>query len=82
MNGVTEADRKAAAELRELLADMCGFWFNPSDNGPLCAALARHREACELQLLEKLRHSTVRVGMSEVPLDIAPARPRAMAVNG
>lgn len=79
MNGVTEVDRKAAEELRAILADMSGFWFEPGDTGPLCAALARHREACELQLLDKLRLSSVRT----VPVDSQSAhRPRAIVVNG
>lgn len=60
MSVVTDADRKAAEELRELLADMSGFWFCPGDTGPLCAALARHRETSELRLLEKISHSSVR----------------------
>lgn len=60
MSVVTDADRKAAEDLRELLADLSGFWFCPGDTGPLCAALARHRETSELRLLEKISHSSVR----------------------
>lgn len=60
MSAVTEIDRKAAEDLRVLLADMSGFWFPPGDTGPIAAALAQHRETCELNLLEKIRNSTVR----------------------
>lgn len=54
MNVVTDADRVAAEELRALLADVSGFWHVPGDDGPLCLALARHRERSELQLLERM----------------------------
>jgi len=65
MSAVTEIDRKAAEELRILLADISGFWFLPGDTGPIAAALARHRETCELSLLEKISHSSVRSISSE-----------------
>jgi hypothetical protein len=51
---VTENDRAAARALRELLADLSGFWFHPEDDGPLCQALARHRIEAERCLMEKL----------------------------
>ncbi|MET1754819.1 hypothetical protein ABVV53_05005 [Novosphingobium sp. RD2P27] len=54
MHAVTEVDREAAEELRVLLADLSGFWYNPDDTGPLCAALARHRVQSELRMLEKI----------------------------
>lgn len=53
MHAVTEVDREAAEELRVLLADLSGFWYNSGDTGPLCAALARHRVQSELRMLEK-----------------------------
>lgn len=51
---VTDADRRAAQELRVILADISGFWHQPGDENPLCIALARHRLAAEEKLLEKL----------------------------
>lgn len=54
LNVVTDTDRIAAEELRALLADVSGFWHVPGDDGPLCRALARHRERSELQLLERM----------------------------
>jgi hypothetical protein len=87
MSAVTDVDRKAAEELRAILADLSGFWFNPGDTGPLCTALARHRETSELKLLEKISHSSVRAHPSErMPSDIPVGyenraqRQRAVAV--
>jgi hypothetical protein len=60
MYAVTDADRKAAEELRVLLADVSGFWHVPGDMGPICVAMARHREASERQLLG-------RTGQAESP---------------
>lgn len=88
MSAVTDVDRKAAEELRVLLADLSGFWFCPSDTGPLCAALARHRETSELKLLEKISHSSVRAlpaerMQPELPASYEPRiqRSRPMAVS-
>lgn len=54
MLGITDADRKAADELRLVLADICGFWHRGGDDSPLCAALSRHRIEAEQRLMEKL----------------------------
>ena len=92
MNAVTDVDRKAAEDLRELLADISGFWFKPGDLGPLCAALARHREQCEAHLLEKMAHCGVRVAPAErssfvpeptvtTPFDPRQQRPRSVALR-
>lgn len=54
MSEVTEADRDAARALREILADISGFWYRIEDDGPLCAALARHRAEAEQRLIGKL----------------------------
>ena len=51
---VNEADRQAARDLRELLADLSGFWYRIDDEGPLCEALARHRTEAEQRLISKL----------------------------
>lgn len=89
---VTEIDRKAAEELRAVLADMSGFWFAPGDTGPLCAALARHRAQTEAHLLEKIHRSAVRLaptdrlakaGNDEVPANTYGSRrpnPRPAAI--
>jgi hypothetical protein len=91
MSAVTEADRRAAEDLRVLLADISGFWFSPDDTAPLCAALARHRETSELKLLEKIAHSSVRALPAErmpaaeiaspAGYDARTPRPRPIAVN-
>lgn len=54
MTRVTDADRHAAQELRVILADISGFWHVPSDDSPLLLALARHRQAAEARMAEKL----------------------------
>jgi hypothetical protein len=54
MTRITDADRHAAQELRVILADISGFWHVPGDEGPLCLALARHRQAAEARLADKL----------------------------
>lgn len=54
MQAITDADRAAAQALREALADVCGFWFRPGDDGPLCQALARHRIDAEQRLVDRL----------------------------
>lgn len=54
MTRITDADRSAAQELRVILADICGFWHQPGDDSPLCLALARHRQAAEERMLDKL----------------------------
>ena len=52
---VTASDRQAAEDLRIFLADQSGFWHVAGDDGPLCQALARHREETEKRLLQKLQ---------------------------
>ncbi len=54
MYEITEADREAARTLREILADVSGFWHRIEDDGPLCSALARHRAEAEQRLVAKL----------------------------
>lgn len=54
MHNITDADREAARALREVLADISGFWFRPGEDGPLVAALARHRMEAEQRLADKL----------------------------
>lgn len=54
MNGITAADREAAKQLCESLADISGFWYQADDDGPLCQALARHRIEAEHRLSVKL----------------------------
>lgn len=54
MHGITDADREAANALREILADLSGFWYHTGDEGPLCQALARHRARAERRLIDKL----------------------------
>lgn len=65
MIAITEADRKAAEELRAVLADVSGFWHLPGDNGPLCVALAQHRERTELQLLRRMSGTELRATYSD-----------------
>lgn len=54
MHGITEADREAANLLREILADISGFWHRSGDDSPLCQALMRHRIEAEQRLSAKL----------------------------
>lgn len=54
MHEITDADRAAAAELRVILADICGFWHKAGDNSALCVALARHRIEAEEKVTGKL----------------------------
>lgn len=54
MLDITEADRAAARKLREVLADISGFWHRIDDDGPLSTALARHRTEAEQRLIGKL----------------------------
>ena len=72
MDAVTDMDREAAEELRVLLAGMSGFWHKPGDAGPLCVALARHRQACEERLLEKISRLPVN---SAAPATADPSTP-------
>lgn len=72
MHEVTEADRDAARTLREVLADISGFWYRIEDDGPLCAALARHRAEAEQRLIGKLTP----VGRDEAPLRTNGEDPR------
>jgi hypothetical protein len=62
---VLDTDRKAAEELRAALADLSGFWFAPTDTGPLCTALAQHRQRPELQSLARMAQSPLRSGPAE-----------------
>ena len=61
MNQIIDADREAAQILRILLADISGFWFKTDDDGPLCAALARHRIDAEQRVARKLKSNEERV---------------------
>lgn len=54
MPEITDADRKAAQELRIVLADVSGYWHRGGDDSPLCIALAQHRIAAEQSLMEKI----------------------------
>lgn len=54
MPAITDADRRAAQELRVILADICGFWHQLGDDSPLCLALAKHRQDAETSLMDKL----------------------------
>lgn len=54
MHAITDADREAAKALREILADISGFWHRGGDDGPLCEALARHRVEAERRLADSL----------------------------
>lgn len=54
MHAITEADREAANLLREILADISGFWHHTGDDSPLCQALMRHRIEAEQRLADKL----------------------------
>jgi len=76
MIAVTDADRKAAGELRAILADLSGFWHRPDDDGPLCMALAKHREQVETQLLEKVSSTAVRPPIAETACMPPNARAR------
>lgn len=75
MYAITEADREAARALRELLADLSGFWYRDGDDGPLCQALARHRIEAEQRLADKLAPFLMpsRHGNDE-PTDEEPSR--------
>ena len=77
MQEVTEADRQAARDLRELLADLSGFWYRIDDDGPLCAALARHRMEAEQRLIAKLTP----VGNDIAPASDKDAQSRALMVR-
>ena len=54
MHAITDADRQAAKALREILADISGFWHRGGDDSPLCEALARHRVEAERRLADSL----------------------------
>jgi len=54
MHRITDADREAAKALREILADVSGFWHHSTDDSALCRALARHRIEAEERLMGKL----------------------------
>lgn len=71
MSRITDADRQAAQELRVILADISGFWHQPGDDSPLCLALARHRQAAEQRLSDKL------VPLFPVPVADRSLRPAA-----
>ncbi len=48
---ITDADREAAKLLRDVLADVSGFWHKVDDDSALCLALARHRSKAEKHML-------------------------------
>lgn len=73
MHTVTDADREAAEELRATLADLSGFWHLPGDTGPLCTALARHRERSERELLEKMELIAARKAALPMTAAVIPA---------
>lgn len=73
MTRISDADRHAAQELRVTLADISGFWHQPGDDSPLCLALARHREAAEARLADKL------VPLFPAPEAERPIRPVPLA---
>jgi hypothetical protein len=73
MHTVTDADREAAEELRGLLADASGFWHAPGDAGPLCTALARHRERCERELLARMELLAARKASPPMAVALLPA---------
>ncbi|VWX54259.1 hypothetical protein [Novosphingobium sp. 9U] len=73
MHAVTDADRDAAEELRVLLADVSGFWHTHGDTGPICMALARHRELAERRLLEKMGQAAPSASVVSI---VAPSRDR------
>lgn len=52
MGKVTDADREAAKALRDILAEVSGFWHNCGDESVLCLALARHRAEAERRALD------------------------------
>ena len=79
MDAVTDADRKAAEELRAILADLSGFWHAPGDTGPICAALTRHRMESELRLLEKISLSSVRTVAPVDRIQVGAETPAAAA---
>lgn len=54
MPAIIDADRRAAQDLRVVLADICGFWHQLGDDSPLCLALARHRQEAEARMTDKL----------------------------
>lgn len=58
MSAVTDADREAAEELRILLADKSGFWHLAGDAGPICRALAQHRELAERRVRQELAQAS------------------------
>jgi hypothetical protein len=53
-----------------------GFWHVPGDEGPLCVALARHRQACELRLLQNMSSGILdaTAGRSRPGMNAAHAR--------
>ncbi|MBB4858906.1 hypothetical protein HNO88_002232 [Novosphingobium chloroacetimidivorans] len=78
MHAVTDADREAAEELRVLLAEVSGFWHTHGDTGPICMALARHRELAERRLLENMEQPAQRPSVISV---LQPAREPAVGVR-
>lgn len=67
MVAIKDVDRKNAEELRILLAELTGFWHMPGDQGPLCLALARHREQAERRILENLQFANADAGAAIAP---------------
>lgn len=82
MHAVTDADREAAEELRILLADVSGFWHTHGDTGPICMALARHRELAERRVLEGAGKATPRAAVVSFVSPVRDALPSVREANG
>jgi hypothetical protein len=80
MTRITDADRHAAQELRVVLADISGFWHQPGDDSPLCLALAKHRQAAEERLTDKLV-PLFPASVAEADHTVRPAAARRGAVK-
>lgn len=84
MSDINEADREAARQLREVLADISGFWHKIGDEDALCLALARHRSEAERRVLEGMtRYGRAKpaTGLSSVRFDAA-IRPPIVGDDG
>ncbi len=78
---ITDADREAASLLREILADLSGFWHNTGDDSPLCQALARHRALTEQQMLGKIAPLMTASAMNPSPAGRPSAAGRLTAAG-
>ncbi len=74
---ITDADRKAANDLRVILADICGFWHKLGDDSPLCLALSRHRVEAEQRTAEKLAPITKVIATPHQVYEVARSHPRS-----